>query len=129
LSSGTTAIWRIDTGIANSNLRFSTGTVSFNYNFSTLNAISSSAFYFESTFCGPSTTIADSPATATMNSVNLTASVTPVSTLLYYNLLGSPVAGMQTSGMLIQGIVTNGLSNFTSTFVTTGASNVQIFRV
>ena len=129
LSSGTTSIWRIDTGVANSNLRFSTGTVSFNYNFSTLNAISSSAFYFESTFCGPSTTIADSPATATMNSVNLSASLTPVSTLLYYNLLGSPVAGIQTNGMLIQGIVTNGLSNFTSTFVTNGTSNVQIFRV
>lgn len=129
LSSGTTSIWRIDTGIANSNLRFSTGTVNMNYNFSTLNAISSSAFYFESTFCGPSTTIADSPATATMNSVNLTASFTPVSTMLYYNLLGSPVAGTQTNGMLLQGIVTNGLSNFTSTFITTGVSNVQVFRM
>ncbi len=129
LSSGTTSIWRIDTGVANSNLRFSTGTISVNYNFSTLNAISSSAFYTESTFCGPSIGLADSPATATMNSVNLTASFTPVSTLLYYNLLGSPVAGSQTNGMLLQGIVTNGFSNFTSTFVTTGVSNVQVFRV
>jgi hypothetical protein len=129
LSSGTTSIWRIDSGIPNSTLRLSTGTAYMNYSFTPVNRISSSAFYFESPFCGPSTTIADSPATATMDSVNLTASLTPVSTLLYYNLLGTPIQGLSTTGMLLQGIVTNGSSNFTSTFVTNGSSNVQIFRI
>ena len=129
LSTGTTSIWRIDSGVANSTLRLSSGTSYMTYSFNPVNRISTSAFYVESTFCGPSISIADSPATAAMNSVNLTASMTPVSTLMYYNLLGNPVQGISTSGMLLQGIVTNGTSNFTSTFVTNGSSNVQIFRM
>jgi hypothetical protein len=130
LSSGTTSIWRIDTGIANSVTQLSSGTIYMNYNINNIiNRISTSAFYYESTFCGPSITLPDTSVTVSMNSVNLTARKTPVSTILYYNLLGNPVAGALTNGMLIQGIITNGSSNFTSSFRTSGNSNVQIFNI
>ena len=128
-STGTTSVWRIDGGIPKPTNTFTSGSAFLTYSYSNISAISSSGSYFESSFCGPSTLIADSPATLAMNSVNLSASLVPVSTLLYYNLLGTPVRGISTNGMLIQGIVTNGSSNFTSTFVTNGSSNVQIFKI
>jgi hypothetical protein len=133
LSSGTTSIWRIDSGTPSSSNLFSTGTIYMNYNYTFPTRISTSAFYNESTFCGPSVASPDSIVNANMDSVNLSSNNLPVSTLLFYNLLGNPVAGSQTSNMRIVGTVVssrNGnLVNYTSTFVTNGSSNVQIFRV
>lgn len=129
LSSGTTSIWRIDSGTPNTSNTFSTGTIYMNYSYSYPNRISSSAFYTESNFCGPSIGTPDASVTVNMNSVNLSSNVIPVSTMLYYNLLGTPIAGTQTANMRIQAIVTSGSSNFISTFITNGSSNVQVFRV
>jgi hypothetical protein len=122
-------VWRIDGGTPNPVNTFSNGTVYMNYNYSPVAAISSSAFYTESTFCGPSVIGPDTNVQVNMDSVNLTASGAAVSTLLFYNLLGDPVAGTQTAGMRIRGVVASGTSNFMSTFVTTGSSNVQTFRL
>lgn len=128
-STGTTNVWRVDGGIPKPTNTFTSGSATLLYSYTNVNAISSSGSYFESTFCGPAVGLPSSGIVAIMNSVNLSAVLTPVSTMLYYNLLGNPVSGAQTNGMLIQGIVTNGTSNFTSTFMTNGSSNVQIFRI
>jgi hypothetical protein len=98
-----------------------------NYSYTPVTRISSSAFYVESTFCGPSSSIADTAVELTMNSVNIYR--TPISTLLYYNLLGNPVQGISTNGMLIRGTVTSGGNSYISTFITNGSSNVQIFKI
>jgi hypothetical protein len=123
-----TSIWRIDTGIANSTTRLSSGTVYMTYNFSPVTRISSSAFNYESTFCSPSVAAPDTPVNVGMDSINLSSRRIPVSTILYYNLIGDPVAGVTTNKMIIQGIIRNGTSNFTSSIITNGSSNVQIFN-
>ena len=128
-STGTTNVWRIDGGIPKPTNTFTSGNASLLYSYTNVNAISTSGSYFESTFCGPSVGSPNSGVEANMNAVNLSAQSLPVSTLLYYNLLGLPVAGTQTNGMLIQGIISAGGSNFASTFRTNGTSNVQIFRI
>lgn len=128
-STGTTNVWRIDGGIPKPTNTFTSGSAFLTYSYSDVAAISSSGTYFESTFCGPSALQAESPVNLSMNNLNLTSRMTPVSTLMFYNLLGDPVPGISTTGMLIQGIVTAGFSNFVSTFVTNGSSNVQVFRI
>lgn len=129
LSSGTASIWRIDSGTPNPTNTFSNGTIYMNYSFNPIARISTSANYIESTFCGPTVASPDPSVTATMPSLNLSSRNTPVSTILFYNLLGTPIAGTQTTGMYIQGIVSYGTSNFMSTFITNGSSNVQIFNI
>ncbi len=128
-STGTTNVWRIDGGIPKATNTFTSGNATLLYSYSNVSAISSSGAYYESTFCGPSVGTPNSGVEANMNAVNLSAQSIPVSTLLYYNLLGLPVAGTQTNGMLLQGIISAGGSNFASTFVTNGTSNVQTFRI
>ena len=129
LSSGTASVWRIDSGTPNTSNTFSNGTIYMNYNYSYPTRISSSAFYTESNFCAPSVGTPDANVTVNMNSVNLSSNVIPVSTLLYYNLLGTPIAGTQTNNMRIRATVISGSSNYISTFITNGSSNVQVFRV
>lgn len=128
-STGTASIWRIDSGTPNTSNTFSTGIIYMNYNYTPPNRISTSAFYTDSVFCGPSVGTPDLNVVARMDSVNLSSNVIPVSTLMYYNLLGNPVAGTQTSNMIIRATVVSGLSNYVSSFVTNGSSNAQVFRI
>jgi hypothetical protein len=131
LSTGTTSIWRIDSGTASASNTFtmSTGTLYMNYSYTFPTRISTSAVYRESTFCAPSIVSPDPSVTVFMDSVNLSSNFIPVSTLLFYNLLGTPIAGTQTSNMIIRASMTSGLNNYVSSFVTNGTSNVQIFRI
>lgn len=129
LSTGTTSVWRIDGGFAKPSNTFTSGPASLTYSYTSVNAISSSGYYMESTFCGPSTNGPVLNATADMNSVLSSGTFNPVSTLLFYNMLGSPLPGVTTTGMQIRGRVVSGVNTYFSTFVTTGSSNVQIFRM
>jgi hypothetical protein len=129
LSTGTTTIWRIDGGFAKPTNTFTSGNAVLTYSYTNVNAISSSGYYTESTFCGPTSNTPLAAATADLNSVSLSASLLPMSTLLFYNLLGNPLAGSNTTSMTIRGTVNTGATVYQSTFITSGASNVQIFRI
>lgn len=98
------------------------------YTYSAVNAISSFTGFTESTFIGPM--IIGTPDKGNMKmSPTVTVIPDPVSTLLYYNLIGAPLSSNSTAGMLIQGGFTYFGTTYSRYFSTTNITSVQTFNV
>lgn len=117
------------TGIPKTSNTFTSGSASIRYNYSPVFAISSFTGFTERSFVGPVSAGNPDPSVITeMPSVGLTPINDPVSTLTFYNVIGGPITSNETAGMRLQGTVSYGGNNFTSTFVTTNATSAQVFR-
>jgi hypothetical protein len=108
--------------------------VSVLYNLSTPRFVSTARGVTVNPFVGPiglsnATFVADTTITANIPNIGLTSLADPVSTLLFYNVINTPIAATSTTGMVITATVNTNNTNYSYIVSTTGSSAVQILNL